>query len=439
MVAPFAAFVALMPSLGLGQALIQAENLTRAQIESAFWVSTVLGVFCVVCLLIAAPFLGAFLEDPRASQLTMATAATLFVTNLSAVHTAVVGKEMRFGMLSLGDLISSISLFTVTLVAALTLRNYWALWLGLFASALITTVYYWTISSWRPAAKANFAASSSLWKISSAVTGANILNFFSRNVDSVLIGKLAGAYELGLYDRSYRLMTLPLSTLTEPLGRIMLPVLANLRREPDRYRLAFLKVAWIVMLCSAPIAIVVASASEATIVMLLGERWTNASGIFFWLSLGAIYQPLSSVTGWLFVSLGRSRDMMVWALISSSTTIASFAVGIFWGAEGVAQAYVLMSLARLPLLYFWTTRTTPVSQCDMYLILVPPTLVGATVTVISMAIETQPSLFDLSARTVIAYSVGVASAMAIPMGRAALVELFQQLPTMLASLRGRSG
>ncbi len=438
MITPITAFVALIPGLGLSQALIQAKELSRAQIQSAFWVSTALGLVCVVLLLGAAPFVGTFFEDSRASLLTIAASGTLFVTILSSVHAAVLGRELRFGVLSIADLLSSITLFVVTVAAAIALKNYWALWLGLFSSAAVTSIYYWAVSSWRPSTRPNFKASDSLWKFGSAVTGTNILNFLSRNVDNVLIGKFAGTEQLGFYDRSYRLMTLPLSSLTEPLGKVMLPVLAKLRDHPERYRAAFLKVAWIVMLATAPISIVIASASETVIALLLGERWTAARDIFFWLSVGAIYQPLSSITGWLFLSLGRGREMMFWAVISSTTTIASFVIGIRWGAEGVAMAYVLTSLARLPLLYAWTTRTTPVLQRDLYVVLLPTIVTGFAMVLIAIWSNGTVSLTDLLLRVAFAYAISFTVAFFVPVGREALTEAFRQLPGIVARFGGRN-
>ncbi len=437
MVAPVTAFVALIPSLGLGQALIQAEELTTDQINSAFWISLALGIACAAALLVAAPFVGRFFEDDRAVDLTMATAANLFVTNLSTVPSSVIMREMRFGKLSSGDLVGSITLFASTLVAALLLDNYWALWVGAFASAVLTTVYFWTVSSWRPTATPNFRSSSPLWKLSSAVTGFNVLNFLARNADNVLIGKFAGTYSLGLYDRSYRLMTFPLANLTEPLGRVMLPVLSQLRKEPERFRRAFLKVAWIVMLCTAPAAIVIASASETVIVFLLGERWVEAGDIFFWLSVGAIYQPLSSITGWLFISMGRSREMLQWALFSSVTTILSFCVGIFWGVAGVAMAYVLTSIARLPLLYHGTTRQTPISKGDLYMLLLPSCAAGIVIGLLAYLSEQEPTLVTLLTRAAISYAICAGVTLAVPEGRQALIELRSQLASMLRDMGAR--
>ena len=41
------------------------------------------------------------------------------------------------------------------------------------------------------------------------LTGFNLVNFFARNLDNILIGKYSGAIELGFYDRAYKLLLFP--------------------------------------------------------------------------------------------------------------------------------------------------------------------------------------------------------------------------------------
>ena len=42
----------------------------------------------------------------------------------------------------------------------------------------------------------------------------NIVNYFTRNLDKLLIGKYMGMSPLGYYEKSYRLMMLPLQNIT---------------------------------------------------------------------------------------------------------------------------------------------------------------------------------------------------------------------------------
>jgi O-antigen/teichoic acid export membrane protein len=46
----------------------------------------------------------------------------------------------------------------------------------------------------------------------------------------------------------------------------------------------------------------------------LGSQWTGASRIVFFLGIAACFQPVLNTMGWLFLSQGRSREMLQWAM-----------------------------------------------------------------------------------------------------------------------------
>src|SRR5690606_17236896 len=88
--------------------------------------------------------------------------------------------------------------------------------------------------------------------------------------------------------------------------------------------------------------------------------------IFFWLSLAALFQPLSNSTGWLLITSGRGRALMTWGAFSTTITIIAFVVGVSWGPQGVAAAYFLSSAAKLPFLFRWSVIGTAVRSSDLY-------------------------------------------------------------------------
>lgn len=52
----------------------------------------------------------------------------------------------------------------------------------------------------------------------------NLLSYFSRNSDKLLIGKYIGLSQLGYYEKSYRLMMLPLQNITFVISPVLLPI-----------------------------------------------------------------------------------------------------------------------------------------------------------------------------------------------------------------------
>lgn len=376
MVAPVTAFLIMFRHLGLNHAAVQARSITDRQVNSLFWINMTASAAIGLVLLALAPVVTWFYEDVRAGYVTAASAVNIIVAGSATQHMAMMNREMRFGRISAIDIGSSFVTLAATVALAWALRTYWALWLGGLAATLFSSVLTWRSSRWRPSRPA-FRGVGDMVRFGGAVTGFNLLNFLHRNLDNVLIGKMWGPVALGLYDRSYRLMMFPLQNINGPLGRVMLPVLSRLQDQPARYRRSYLLAARAIMLMSLPAIAVAAATSDRLVPFLLGDRWSGASPIFFWLSLAALLQPIGNSTGWLFISSGRPGALLRWATFHMSIMVPALAVAVQWGPAAVAAAYFLTGALVTPFLFAYCVRGTSVSTWDMYAICAPPFLAAA--------------------------------------------------------------
>ncbi|MEP6870000.1 MAG: oligosaccharide flippase family protein, partial [Novosphingobium sp.] len=230
-------------------------------------------------------------------------------------------------------------------------------------------------------------------------------------------------------DRSYRLMMMPLQTLNGPLNRLLQPMLAQVRDEPARFRRIFTLAARGVMLViAAPVAIAVANAN-GVMLLLLGSRWTGAGPIFFWLGLAALIQPVANLTGLLFITTGRGRAMFRWGVISAVITLAGFAIGVWYGAVGIAAAFFWSLLVRIPALYLWSTLNTAVRQGDLYSAQIAPLLGAAAVAIgfrlaqVGTVVSAWELLPLLAVETVLAYGASVLTSCLTANGRQQVREL----------------
>lgn len=376
MVAPLMGLILIFQNLGFTQAVVQARELDPEHSNAMFWLNMLVSLISALVMVAAAPFVAQFYGDPRAGYVTAATGLTILISGVKMQHQALLNRDMRFHTLSVNDIVVSIATFVFTAAAALILRNYWAIWLGAFLGASVSTFMIWRSCRWRPRLGARFEGVRKLVVFGANVTGFNLVNFFARNLDNVIIAKVEGADAVGLYDRSYKLMLFPLQNINQPLSRVMVPILSRLRDEPARYRRAYELAIRALVLISMPGILAAAICSDRLVPFLLGPRWAAASPIFFWLSITAIVQSVPNTTGWLYLSSGNTRRMMYWGMFSSTISIISFFIGVRNGAVGVAQAYFIGQLLTVPLLYAYSTRGTPVTQRFMYLVQAPALLGG---------------------------------------------------------------
>ena len=351
MAAPFVGFLALFQNLGLSEAAVQARRLDDRQATALFIYNLAAACILGLILLATAPLVARFYGVPEVGAIAAFSSLSLLVAALSMQHAAWGSRQMRFGLLSAAEVLASVVGLLATIVLAVWLRSFWALVIGPLAGALAMTLLLWLRVPWKPVRDVDFAGTREMFAFGASLTGFSVVNFMVRNLDNVLIGKAWGAGQLGLYDRSYRIMMFPIQSINAPLGRVLLPTLARLRDQPERYRRAYTTAIGTLALVAMPGVLAAAICSEEVVRLLLGPGWGEAAPIFRWLSLAALLSPITHTTGWLFISSDRGAALFRWGLLSGAVTLSGFVVGLPWGAEGVALSFVVTQVALLPALF----------------------------------------------------------------------------------------
>jgi len=252
--------------------------------------------------------------------------------------------------------------------------RYWAL-VGLSAGMTIcNAVLVWVFCRWRPGLSLRGAGVRSMLHFGLDITGFQIVNFFARNADKILLGRLHGSYVTGLYSRAYSLFMLPISQIRAPLTAVALPALSRIQNEPGEYARYYCKFASLLAFITMPLAAFLFVCSENTTRLVLGQRWMGASPIFRILALAAFIQAVETAAGLVLLSLGSSKRYLKWGIFRSASVVICFGLGIRWGGRGVAAAYTIGEyLILLPTLWY-CLRGTPVSVFAFLRVISQPAL-----------------------------------------------------------------
>jgi PST family polysaccharide transporter len=367
-VGPVVAFVGLFQNLGLQQAVVQRGGITEAQLNRMFWVMTAVGFSCTAIVLLLSPAIAWFYGDPRMRNIAILAGLPLFIGSMAGLPLSLLNRRLRFGQLAMLDAANAIVGLLVAAAAAWRGFGYWSLLIGSAAAAAVTLAGAWRCSRWTPG-RPDFQLDRDILSFGANLTGFNLVNFFARNLDNILIGKYSGTVELGYYDRAYKLLLFPIQNIVTPLSRVMIPVLSRVQDDKQRFREIYLRTTWALAFVTAPGIAALVLTSDQVVDLLFGPRWHEVSPIFAWLGIAGLVQSASNTTGWIFICQGKTRTMFRWGIYSSATTIAAFFAGLPWGAAGVAAAYAISGyLLRVPVLAVAVHRAGPVSGYDFALV-----------------------------------------------------------------------
>lgn len=432
MVTVVTGFLAMFKDIGLSQATVQRAELSHEQTSNLFWINVAVSAAIMLVTVAIAPAIARFYGEPRLGLVTIALSTGFLLGGLNVQHQALLRRQMRFAALAVADVLSIIAGVTTAIVLAWRGASYWALVGQQLAAAATSTAAAWVLCRWRPTLPSRRTTVRDMLAFGGHVTGFNVLNYFARNGDNLLIGRVWGAGALGLYDKAYQLLLFPLSQINYPVGAVAVPALSRLVDEPERYRAAFLRTLEKIVMITMPLVMYLLVTSDWVVLVVLGPRWAGASRIFLWLAIAGFTQPVGNTTGWLFVSQDRTRAMFRWGLIGSATAIVSILIGLPWGAVGVAMSYALVGvLVRTPLNLWFVGRAGPVRAMDFYRTVAPFALAalceGLAVLAYRRAAPPSSPLLGLVVSFVIAALAAGAAMMLTRGGRTAIRDVLQSL------------
>jgi O-antigen/teichoic acid export membrane protein len=366
MVAVIIGFVSIFKDLGLSSATIQRAEINTVQISTLFWINVALSIAVMLVCVAIAPLVAMFYHESRLLMITLAYGFGFLLGGLAVQHEALLRRQMRFTALAGAEVAALIASVATAVILAWKGAGYWALVMSQLSLGAVYLIAMWTLCSWRPGWPSRNAGVRSMLVFGGNLTGFSIINFFARNVDNLLIGKIWGSQQLGLYAKAYQLLLLPIDQVNSPITAVAVPALSRLADDPERYRQAYMRIVQKVAIITMPGVALMIGTSDWIVRVVLGPQWMDAAWIFSVLGIAGLIQPIANTTGWLFVTQGRTNDMFRIGMIGGPITIAAIIIGLPWGARGVATSYVIAQICLTNVLFWFVGRRGPVRTQDLY-------------------------------------------------------------------------
>ena len=344
MVVVFTGFGSMFIDLGLGAGLIQRKDLKEEHINGVFWVNMLMGGAMTLLTVLVAPLIADFYNQPALTAIVTGSSLGFMLGALGTVQNSLLTRKLRFGALAMIDIISTALSGLLGIFMALKGFGVWSLVGQSLSLSFIRTMGLWFISPWRPKARFHFTAIKDFAGFSGNLSGFNLLNYWVRNADNLLIGKYLGGFSLGIYSRAYQLMVLPVYQISGVASNVMFPVLSSIQHDKERVRKIYLRAISSIHLIAAPIYSGLFVAADTFVPTVLGERWLGLVPVLRILCIVGFFQPVGNSTGWLYTSLGRTAILFRWGVLSGVMYIVGFFLGLKWGLLGVTWSYCIVGL-----------------------------------------------------------------------------------------------
>lgn len=364
-------FAMLVRDLGTGAAIVQNATLDPKTTLTAHWSNCFIGLALGLVLVAMSIPAARFFQSPDVAPLLQLLALTFPLLGSTTVHQALLERTSRFALLARIEIISITMGFIIAVVAALLGLGAYSFVLQSLTVAILSAIQLWIVSDLRPTWFWGRTEARSLWRFSGHLLGFNVVNYFARNADAVIIGRVLGPTTLGPYSVAYRLMLFPLQNLTYVAARALLPVMSRSQESVSKLGQMYLRTLSVIAFFTAPLMAGLFVLRESFVDVVLGDEWRLVALITAWLAPVGFIQSLVSVGGTVFTALGRTDVLFRLGLFSTALHVTAFLIGVQWGILGVAAAYLLASLINATACFQVTLRLLQQSSYSLLAAVAP--------------------------------------------------------------------
>jgi PST family polysaccharide transporter len=338
------AFITIFGDLGTSAAVFQKPEQSHEFLSTIFWLNVGFGGFVMVGIVLLAPLIAGFYREPALTAVLAALSISFPLSGLVILQKTLLEKSMRFDVLARIEISSTVIGSGAGIVLAYSGAGVWSLVLQTLMTALAMTVLIWVRAEWRPASVVRVADMKSIASFSANLTGFNVVNYFARNADYILIGRFLGSQNLGYYTLAYRILMFPLQNLSSVIARVMLPVFSRIKNEDARFRLAYLRSIGAIALIAFPLMTFLFVLAEPIVRHAFGEQWLPVVPLLLIFAPVGLVQSIGSTVGPIYIAKERTGLLFRWGLSAGLLLILSFVIGLRWGVVGVASCYAIVSL-----------------------------------------------------------------------------------------------
>ena len=311
-------------SIFIGQgyisAIIREKVIDNTILSTVFWINLGFGVSVVLLSYFLGNGLGGYFEIANFKTYLSFFSIAYLLQAINAVPLALLQRNLDFKQHSIIHIYATIVAALVAILLAFYHYGVYSLiWRGLSAG-IIVTILVWYKSGWRPSFVFRYSSLKKLHKFSRGVLGTQILRYGANQLDNLMVVKMLGTTDLGIYNRAKTFVQKPAREINSKTRTVAYSALSKLE-DPEEYRSTLFKFTLLLAMVIVPLLLIVLISSETLIYAYLSEEWYPIINILKLLAISSIIIS-TSMPSQILLSKGASNSLFKTELITNVIKIA---------------------------------------------------------------------------------------------------------------------
>lgn len=343
----FIGFTQIFRDMGISTGIIHKQDTTRNQFSSLFWLNIFTGAGLTLLLIASAPLVASIYNDSTLTPVIMLLSLTVFLGALGSQHSTMQQKKLRFKYIAAVEISAAICALIMAVVLAINDYGIYSLVFSTLTGTGVANLLFLTIGLSKDRnIDFHFKISEtySYLKIGAFSIGANVLDYFSREIDIMFIGASYGAQVLGLYTLCKKIVQMLYGLINPVITKILTPMFATLQSDRARVLSIYYKLIETLSITNLPIYFLVAVFSQTILYYLYGADYVEGAFILSILSIYYGILSLGNPVGSLQIAFGRTDLGFYWTIYRLITTFIILYIASFYSINTLVLLFLVLSI-----------------------------------------------------------------------------------------------
>ncbi|TXD54237.1 MULTISPECIES: oligosaccharide flippase family protein [unclassified Polaribacter] len=351
----FVLFFNTIQNIGFDSSIIYSKNFKEKHLLSLFLLNIVLGFLIYLAGYFLSPFLSYFYDNKEIQVIFRSLVLTVIFSSFGIVSKGYLQKKLNFKKLAIIEIIAITIAGTTAVFLALKNFGYWSLIVQQLVTAGLTS-FGFILITFKIMLKERYFSFNIIrehLQFGYNVFIFNVFNFFAQQLDVLLIGKLLGEKQVGIYLLAFNLVLKPVSLLVQVFNKTVYPVLTRIK-FPE-LKDSYTKLTSSFFLFLAPLIIFFVAISQILIPELLTDKWLETLPLLIIFGYQSVRMIIASPSGLLFLITGNPNKQWKFAVfISFPLRLTGVLLGYYFykSALGVALGINLFATIEMLIGFF---------------------------------------------------------------------------------------
>ncbi|RMD45128.1 MAG: colanic acid exporter [Aquificota bacterium] len=343
---------------GVSNAIIYKQDIDKKQLSSLYWFNVFIGFFLFILILIITPLFSSFYGEEELKKIIPIIGITVLLQSFSFQFRALFEKELRFDLLSKAEVLSKfLSLLFAVFLAYEGYKVYALVYsfVLMVLSEVILVVFY-GLKIHRPSFYFSFRDILFFVRFGMFQLGERLTNYFTSQLDVILIGKLLGTDTVGIYSVVKQVVMRPAYLINPVITRVSFPIMSKFQNDIRKLKDIYLKTVKYVASINFFVYWIMIVLAPELIYILLGEKWLPYATVFQLLSGYFMFRSIGNPVGSLILARGKPDVEFYWNIVMVFYISLWIVLGSIYGIIGVSFSLAASHLILITVDWYFLVR-----------------------------------------------------------------------------------